>query len=268
MMKWGRYIELAPDDLTAIRAEAPVIYLPWGALEWHGPHLPMGVDGIIAEEMAVRAAERTGGVVLPTTWWPTTALPHSGSLSINSTTMRLLWDDIFEQLNKERWDVVVVVSGHYSYGHEMVLIRAAEEAMKQYDLLVLAVPPLALVDETMLDHAALWETSLMLAIHPELVHLDALGKEALTPMNSAVLGQDPRGTASASMGKQALTVALDTLVHAIDHLLNQSDPMSLYALYEQRRLRLAPFMRHYDQGSLEKAIRAWWQDVLLGKEKK
>jgi len=228
----------------------------------------MGVDGLIAQEMSDRAAERTGGVVLPTTWWPATTLPHPGSLSLNSKTMRYIWSDIFEQLNKEHWSVVVVVCGHYSYGHELVLIRAAEEAIKQHGLLVLAIPPLALVDETMLDHAGLWETSLMLAIHPELVHLDALGEEQLTPMKSAVLGQDPRGTASASMGKQALTVAIDSLVHAVEHLLKQSDPMSLYALYEQRRSRFTSFVKHYDHGSLEKATRAWWQDVLLGKEKK
>src|SRR5437763_1208058 len=81
---WGRYAELRPEQLEAIMAVAPVAYVPWGALEWHGPHLPLGLDGFTAEGVAERDVQRTGGVLLPTTWWPITALPHRYSLSIGS----------------------------------------------------------------------------------------------------------------------------------------------------------------------------------------
>ena len=55
---WGRYAELRPDQLAAIVAAAPIAYVPWGALEWHGPHLPFGLDGITAEGVAERAARQ------------------------------------------------------------------------------------------------------------------------------------------------------------------------------------------------------------------
>ena len=38
---------------------------PLGTLEWHGPHMPLGADGIQSKELFVRVAEKVGGVVLP-----------------------------------------------------------------------------------------------------------------------------------------------------------------------------------------------------------
>src|SRR5262249_53372104 len=119
---WGRYAELRPDQLEAILAETPVAYLPWGALEWHGPHLPLGLDGFTAEAVAERAVRRTGGVLLPTTWWPITALPHRLSLSIRSEVVQALWDGIFAELARAGFRVVVLLSGHYAQAHELVLM--------------------------------------------------------------------------------------------------------------------------------------------------
>ncbi|HRC77827.1 MAG TPA: creatininase family protein, partial [Kouleothrix sp.] len=186
---WGRYAELRPADLDRIVAAAPIAYVPWGALEWHGSHLPFGLEGIAAEALAERVVQRTGGVLLPPTWWAITTLPHRFSLSIQSEVIQALWDGVFAELARAGFHMVVVISGHYAEGHELVLIDAAEHAMAQHGLLVLAIPPLALVDETMLDHAAHWETALMLALRPKLVDLTALAPAPLDPSTSAVLGE-------------------------------------------------------------------------------
>ncbi|NJN68833.1 MAG: creatininase family protein, partial [Chloroflexaceae bacterium] len=220
-MKWGYYAELTPETLAAIRGLVPVAYLPWGALDWHGPHLPFGVDGLIAQAVAERVAERVGGVLLPPTWWPVTVIPHPDSLAIRSDIMQMLWGHAFGRLASAGWKVVVVLSGPAAHGHELVLIDAAEKAIRQHGLLVLALPPLAIVDEAMLDHAALWETSLMMTLYPDLVHLEALGHRPLNPASSAVVGRDPRGTASASLGKQALAMAVEQISRAIRQLLTE-----------------------------------------------
>ncbi|HEU5102944.1 MAG TPA: creatininase family protein, partial [Roseiflexaceae bacterium] len=110
---WGRYAELRPEQLETIMAVAPVAYVPWGALEWHGPHLPFGLDGFTAEGVAERVVQRTGGVLLPTTWWPITALPHRYSLSIGSDVIQALWDGIFAELARAGFRLVVLLSGHY-----------------------------------------------------------------------------------------------------------------------------------------------------------
>jgi creatinine amidohydrolase len=256
---WGRYVELRPNQLEAIVAETPLAYLPWGALEWHGPHLPLGLDGFTAEAVAERAARRTGGVLLPTTWWPITALPHRFSLSIRSEVIQALWDGIFAELARAGFRVVVLLSGHYAQAHELVLMDAAEHAISEYGLLVLAVPPLALVDEEMLDHAAHWESALLLALRPRLVDIDALGDGPLHPATSAVLGDDPR-RATAGQGEAALTLATDRIAICAETLLKHGGPDVLRELYVRRRAGYQRYVERYFQGSWEEAINSWWQE--------
>lgn len=258
---WGRYTELRPEALTAIRTAAPVAYLPWGALEWHGPHLPFGVDGFIAEVVAERTARRTGGVLLPTTWWPITTIPHSDSLSVRSEVIRALWDDIFAGMARAGWKVAVLLSGHYAHGHELALMDAAETAIRKHGLLALGLPPLALVDEEMLDHAALWESSQMLALRPDLVTMESLAAGPLKPQVSAVLGRDPRGHASASLGDRALTLAVERIVKAVEQLLADGNPAPLYALYERRRAHYQTYLSRYYRGSFEQALNLWWAEL-------
>ncbi len=261
---WGRYFELRPADLTAIRDKVSVVYLPWGALEWHGPHLPLGLDGIVAEAVASRAVRRTGGVLMPTTWWPAGALPHPTSFSVAGGSLREMLDSLFDQIAATGWRVAVVVSGHHGHAHELALIDAAERALAYHGLLALAVPPLALVDEAMLDHAALWETSLALALRPDLVRLDALGQEPLRLETSAVIGRDPRHTASASIGASALNLAAERLAAAVTELRDSDQPAPLRALYAQRRARYRAFVERFGS-DIEHSTRAWWEDLIQEK---
>ena len=68
-MKWRRLEELRPDELSEIVLQSPVAFWPLGLLEHHGWHLPVGYDGIKAQRICARVADRTGGVLLPTMWW-------------------------------------------------------------------------------------------------------------------------------------------------------------------------------------------------------
>jgi creatinine amidohydrolase len=256
---WGRYAELRPDQLEAIVAATPVAYVPWGALEWHGPHLPFGLDGFTAEGVAERVAQRTGGVLLPTTWWPITALPHRFSLSIHSEVIQSLWDGIFAELARAGFRLVVLVSGHYAQGHELVLMDAAEHAIAAHGLLVLAVPPLALVDEEMLDHAAHWETALLMALQPRLVALHALDGVSLRPTTSAVLGDDPR-RATPGQGESALMLATERLIVGVEALLHHGSPDILRELYARRRATYQQYVDRYFRGSWEEAMMAWWDE--------
>src|SRR3972149_4872329 len=69
VMNFVRYEESRPADLRNMISKAPVAYVPIGALEWHGEHGPLGLDGIKAHALCELAAERTGGVVFPTVFW-------------------------------------------------------------------------------------------------------------------------------------------------------------------------------------------------------
>ena len=75
------YEELCPDELVQRLQEMPVAYLPLGTLEWHGPHMPLGADGIQSKELFVRVAEKIGGVVLPMLFMGPDRVFHDGEKS-------------------------------------------------------------------------------------------------------------------------------------------------------------------------------------------
>jgi len=57
---------MRPPEILEERNRLPMVFIPIGPLEWHGPHLPVGTDGLHAHAVAVDVARRVGGVVLPT----------------------------------------------------------------------------------------------------------------------------------------------------------------------------------------------------------
>ena len=54
-MKKVLYEELLPEEFVQRMLEMLVAYLPLGTLEWHGPHMPLGADGIQSKELFVRS---------------------------------------------------------------------------------------------------------------------------------------------------------------------------------------------------------------------
>jgi creatinine amidohydrolase len=255
---WGRYAELRPAELEHLLDVAPLAYVPWGALEWHGPHLPLGTEGYIAEHLAERVASRTGGVVLPTTWWPIAPLPHRLSVGMRSEILHELWDSLFSELRRIGFRAVIVLTGHHGFGHDLVLMDAAEHAMASSGLVVLAIPPLALVDERMLDHAAHWETSLLLAIRPRLAELGLLDGQ-IPGAELGVLGDDPR-SATASQGESALRLATERITLSVRAVLAHGGHDILRELYMRRRSAYQEYVDQYFHGSWDDAIERWWDE--------
>src|SRR2546422_3737114 len=65
-MRTRQYELMRPPEIVRERSRLPLVFIPIGPIEWHGPHLPMGMDGLHAHMVAVDAAQQVGGVVLPT----------------------------------------------------------------------------------------------------------------------------------------------------------------------------------------------------------
>ena len=60
-----RYERLRPAQIVEARNAAPVAYLPIGTIEWHGEHNPVGLDTLKIHALAIRCAQRSGGLVFP-----------------------------------------------------------------------------------------------------------------------------------------------------------------------------------------------------------
>lgn len=171
---------LSPAELDAAIEGYPLAYLPLGSLEFHGPHLPIGLDGLTAHGVCVRAAARTGGIVLPIVYQGI----GGGHVGYPWTVMMDDGDGVREHLLRtltrlETFGVrgALLFSGHFA-GEQIELIDtlAAEwNAVAGRSLHVLAtsvarcptspIPP---------DHAGLFEASLLHALEPGLVRIDRL----------------------------------------------------------------------------------------------
>ncbi len=254
-----RYAELRPIELEQAWAEGSPAILPLGALEWHGPHLPLGLDGLVTEGFCLRFAELVSGVLLPAFYTPITTLPHPLSLEVKTATLQAILDDTLSALQRSGARKVCVVSGHYAHGHAVELYRAAMRAMNRYGgFLVFAASPLErLDDDCLLDHAGRYETSQLLAMRPELVCLDRL--DSLDPHRSAILGEDPR-RASADEGEQLIGKALE----AWKEWLATDSRDGLLAFYEERIEAFRPYMDKYYKGSWEEALNTWWENKAAG----
>ena len=56
---------MRPEQLQAAARAFPVVYVPFGLIEWHGRHLPLGNDAIKSHAFLVKTALQAGGVVYP-----------------------------------------------------------------------------------------------------------------------------------------------------------------------------------------------------------
>ena len=191
-----RFEEMFPWEISAAMAEAPLCYLPLGTLEWHGEHAAVGLDALKAHAVCVLAARRSGGLVVPPLYWSTDwreDLPDGGYLTggiergeryhvpgnmfwLRPETFHNLLLDVYEAMRRRGFLAIVVLSGHWSIAHNIAAIReSGREFLRAHP----AMGWLLLTDQEVVpdlhypvEHAAGGETSLLMAIRPDLVALD------------------------------------------------------------------------------------------------
>ncbi len=199
-MRTVRFELLRPGEITAEKARSPVVYQPIGPLEWHGPHLPLGMDPLHADAVACRIAEKIGGVVMPTLYWGTERerqpkmLRNIGfqgdewivGMDFPANTMKSLYteEDIFGVVVRARLDLlvrqgyrlIVVINGHGAENQIATLARLAAEFTAQSPSRVLFITAFAADPDGSynIGHAEADETSMMMALHPDSVDLTTL----------------------------------------------------------------------------------------------
>ncbi len=208
MERAPRYELMRPREVEQVLQSAPIAYLPWGALEWHGVHNCLGLDALKAHALCVEAAKRTGGVVLPPIYAGfQTMKPYRGfkhTIEISAETVQRLLREYLEQLRDEGFKVLVVLMGHYGQKHVEAVQQVCEEFAAQYpDVVVLAFPDylVAVEDGVRGDHAGAYETALMQHFYPETVDLTQLPQDRpLTIDEDGIGGEDPREKATSEYG--------------------------------------------------------------------
>lgn len=192
----NRYELLRPDQIVRVREHAPIVYLPIGPLEWHGPHLPVGTDMLHAQTMALEAARRTGGLVLPPlplgteTYLDDERLRHRGfkgderifgmdypgfvlpSLYVEESVMGVVLHELIRALKRQDFKVIVIVNGHGASNQLSTLKRVATETSEPGAVTVLVTG--YRFDTEYREHAAIRETSYVLGHYSDSVDFSTL----------------------------------------------------------------------------------------------
>jgi creatinine amidohydrolase len=178
-------------DLTSPRARAlldagpvPVLLLPVGAVEPHGPHAPLGTDSIISAAICERAAaalsaDRTvRALVLPEIAFGVTrySAAFTGAITISESTLRAMVLEVCASLNAQGFRHVVIVNSHFEPAQVATLRQAAADAGVGFLDVTRRVVAEQLTPEfrSGAAHAGRYETSVVLATRPELVEAEIM----------------------------------------------------------------------------------------------
>jgi len=198
---------MRPSQLEQALRSFPVVYVPFGLIEWHGRHLPLGNDALKAHGILVKTAEQFGGVVYPPVFF------HEGFPRESRVP---LLTELFQRLKKTGFRVILGVSGHNVQGQIDMLNQALAPVVADGTVAGLGLWEITLSRsaDSNTDHAAKWETSNMMFFYPDLVDLAALGVGPLAPdmkPPDGIGGLDPRQHASVEVGRRNVELAVQAL---------------------------------------------------------
>jgi creatinine amidohydrolase len=181
----------------------PIVIVPTGMVEQHGPHLPLGVDFQLPRAIARLVAQEVDGLVAPPVNYGYKSMPRTGggphfpgSIGLDGGTLIAIVRDIIRELVRHGVGRICVLDGHVenrwflTEGIDLAVREAGAASlrvvcMQHWDFLddstLAKVFPAGYAGIDM-EHAAILETSLMMHFHPELVHADRVPDNA--PMDA------------------------------------------------------------------------------------
>lgn len=235
--------DLKASELAAAAKQNPVVILPIGSTEQHGPHLPVQVDSLLVSEVARRAAERmkAPAVVMPVIW--TGLAEHhmnfGGTVTLDFATFHAIIRQVCLSITRQGFRRIALLNGHG--GNILATQLLAGEVATEVTGIVavatyfqLAQPRFAALLEKQdgVRHACEAETSMMLALRPDLVDQDAMravdapaeglsstGFSRWRPVEywtaSGVIGFP--GAATADKGERLLEAAADVVAEELQN---------------------------------------------------
>ncbi|RWC50528.1 MAG: creatininase [Mesorhizobium sp.] len=190
-MTWLEFDQRVKDD-------NPIIFVPIGSTEQHGPHLPLSTDVILPEGIALLVAPELGGIVAPPISYGYKSQPKTGggnhfpgTISLNAATLVALLRDLVNEFARHGARRIVLFDGHME--NQWFITEAADLALTDQrregvnDLIVVKLPYWEFISKATeavlfpdgliswaLEHAAVMETSVMLHLRPDLVRVDKI----------------------------------------------------------------------------------------------
>jgi creatinine amidohydrolase len=212
---WNR---MTAPSLRGKAAQGALVLLPVGATEQHGPHLPTGVDDLLSAEASRRAAALLTAqgqpvVVAPSVWCGLSDhhVPFGGTFSLTLPTYHALLRDLCRSILTAGFGKILIVNGHA--GNVMALNAISTELLRELSAPIAVISYFTagrqrtaeiLETQDTLMHACEGETSMVMAVAPDLVDHDRLG-EAHGP--TITLPCDPRNVVHVPRSFADITVS-------------------------------------------------------------
>ena len=176
----------APDFVQAIHQSQGVCVLPFGIIEKHGPHLPLGTDLLDVRFSVMNAVKQEYAVVFPEYYFGQIfeARQQPGTLAYSLSTQLTLLQETVNEMARNGCKKIVIVNGHGGNQSLLPLFGQAQLASERdYVVYVFGLPnenaPGRPALKTPYDmHAGEVETSNMLIARPDLVHQDRAGQQS------------------------------------------------------------------------------------------
>ena len=174
------FVDLTQPEIASQLKKNPLVILPQGSVEQHGPHLPAGTDIFASNVIAHAVAERMDGLVLPGGPLGVTPIhmPFEGTITLSPETYIQLVVETCACLAQHGAKYLLILNWH-----EMnipALAVAADHLHRKHGLTVLTVQACFVAEELFgktcggLTHGGEIEALAVLAYRPDLVHLDRI----------------------------------------------------------------------------------------------
>src|ERR1700723_2206911 len=193
-----RWEELTSADFRdAITQSQGTCLLPFGILEKHGPHLPLGTDLLDVRYAALHAADQNYAVVFPEYYFGQIfeAKHEPGTIAYSADLQLKLLQETTDEMARNGCKKIIIVNGHG--GNEYLLPFFAQSQLQQaHDYVVYVqwgheTPPGGPVKKDAINmHAGETESSTMMISNPDLVHLDRATSESGTDQKRVNLPED------------------------------------------------------------------------------
>lgn len=201
MSKRVLWQEMRRDEIAVAAQEGAVVVVPVGAIEQHGPHLPLNTDICDSWAIARRVAERCDAfpvIVAPPIWWGMSPyhMVYPGTITLQFETLSMLISDVCTSIHTHGFKKILLLNGH---GGNRDLCRALSiklasngvpiAAVTYWDLALKQFAEISESDHGLIGHAGELETSLQLYLQPELVDTGLIGSD----LTSSVYGRFRQG---------------------------------------------------------------------------
>lgn len=199
-MRTTNYAMYSWKELEALATDDPVVFVPLGAVEPHGPQLPTGADYLVAEHLAHKAAETTKSLVLPTIpfGYCDTVRDTPGTITLEPATLTSLMEDVLSSLAHHGFRRIIIVNNHRS--NAAILGSICRHIRQRHQVEIATFFPWGTIISTGRDlyndfdavfgHGGEPETSVMSYLQPEHLRMD-LAKD---DQYSTVWGQPASGS--------------------------------------------------------------------------